>query len=83
MPSRTLLTRAEVDIAQRGHNCQANGRHRIEKGDVRLKIRKERSWEHYCVACGSAILARDAAKLSMVQANLRDGTPTLSNDEDS
>lgn len=82
MPSRTLISRVEVDVAQRGHNCQGNSRHRIEKGHIRLKIRNERSWDHYCVACGGAILARDAAKLARVHASLTEGIPTLLNEED-
>jgi hypothetical protein len=60
---RSLVERAQVDEAGRAHNCQANSRHRILKGDKRLKVRNGRSWDHYCVECGRTIVGRDIKKL--------------------
>ena len=56
---KSLRIRAEVDVAQRAHNCQGNVRHRIERGDKRLKVRNGRSWEHYCLECARTIVRRD------------------------
>lgn len=67
MATKSLVIRAEVDTAGKAHNCQASARHRIEKGDVRLKVRKGRSWEHYCLACAQKIIGLDIARLTELQ----------------
>lgn len=63
MANKTLLIGTKVDKAKRAHNCQANAKHRIEKGDIRLGVRNERSWDHYCLECAEKIVARDIGKL--------------------
>ncbi len=61
---KSLVTRIEVDVAKRAHNCQGNARHRIESGDKRLKVRRgARSWDHYCLECAKAIVQRDVVAL--------------------
>jgi hypothetical protein len=64
---RSLVIRVEFDRAKRSHGCQANGRHRIERGDIRLKVRKGRSWDHYCSACAENIIAHDIEKLTALR----------------
>lgn len=64
---KSLVDRVEIDTAKRSHNCQANNRHRIEKGDLRLKVRVDRTWEHYCRACAEKIISKDIAKLTDLQ----------------
>ena len=61
---KTLVEMAFVDVASRTHKCQANARHVIEKGDRRLKVKNNRSWDHYCLACASQIIEKDIAKLN-------------------
>jgi len=78
MAIKSLVVRVEVDTAGRAHNCQANAKHRIKKGDVRLKVRNGRSWNHYCRACAETIIARDITKL----AALRNLTPMASQKND-
>lgn len=63
MAIKSLVTQVEVDRAGKAHNCQANAKHRIEKGDIRLKVRNGRSWDHYCLACAKNIIGRDIEKL--------------------
>lgn len=60
---KSLVERIEVDQAGKAHNCQANARHRIEKGNKRLKVRNGRSWDHYCLECARTIIQRDIAAL--------------------
>jgi hypothetical protein len=60
---KSLVIRVEVDEALKSHDCQANSRHRIERGHRRLKVRNGRSWDHYCVPCAVAILDHDIAEL--------------------
>lgn len=74
MATRSLVIRVEVDHALKAHNCQANARHRLERGDKRLKVRNGRSWDHYCVHCATGILTRDLMKLRALLSQF-DGTP--------
>ena len=64
---KSLLIQVEVDEALKAHNCQANARHRIERGDRRLKVRNGRSWDHYCVSCAATIIGRDITELQELQ----------------
>ena len=68
MAIRSLVVQVGVDVAGKSHNCQANSKHRINMGDVRLKVRNGRSWDHYCRACAEAIIARDLEKLAALRA---------------
>jgi hypothetical protein len=67
MATKSLIIRTEVDTAGKAHNCQASAKHRIERGDVRLKVRNGRSWDHYCLACAQKIIGIDIAKLLQLQ----------------
>lgn len=64
MATKSLVIQARVDVAGKSHNCQANRRHRIAMGEVRLKVRNGRSWDHYCRNCAEAIISRDLRKLA-------------------
>ena len=74
MATKSLVIRVEIDHALKAHNCQANNRHRLERGDRRLKVRNGRSWDHYCVPCATNILARDLAKLRALLAQFDSGS---------
>lgn len=67
MATKSLITPVRVERAERAHNCQANARHRIERGDVRLKVRNGRGWDHYCRDCAAKIISRDIEKLRSLQ----------------
>jgi hypothetical protein len=64
---KSLVIRVEIDQALKAHNCQANARHRVQRGDRRLKVRNGRSWDHYCTACAAVILERDIAELQTLR----------------
>lgn len=64
MAIKSLIVQVRVDTAGKAHNCQANSKHRIEKGDTRLKVRNGRSWNHYCCHCAKTIIDRDMRKLT-------------------
>jgi len=64
---KSLLIRVEIDQAINAHNCQANARHRLTSGDKRLKVRKGRSWEHYCGPCAAVMIDRDIAELQTLR----------------
>jgi hypothetical protein len=67
---KSLLIRTEIDTVQRAHNCQANARHRLERGHKRLKVRNGRSWDHYCVDCARRMVDGDLKRLRDLQARL-------------
>lgn len=77
MATKSLVMRVQIDHALKAHNCQANARHRLEKGDRRLKVRNGRSWDHYCVPCATNILTRDMAKLRAFLAQFDNGPDVL------
>ena len=68
---KTILIKISVDEAARAHDCQHNSRHRLERGHRRLKVKKDRSNEHFCVPCALAIIERDIAKLQVIAQQLR------------
>jgi hypothetical protein len=67
MAIKSLVVQVGVDTAGKAHNCQASAKHRIERGDVRLKVRNGRGWDHYCRACALSIISRDISKLTALQ----------------
>lgn len=67
---RSLVTRTEVDEAQRSHNCQGNRGHRINRGDKRLKVIDGRGHDHYCIDCAKTITKRDIERLEAIARQL-------------
>lgn len=68
---KSILQRVEVDEARQAHNCQHNSAHRLQRGEKRLKLWKQRSTEHFCVDCSLDIIARDIKKLQELEEKLR------------
>jgi hypothetical protein len=67
MAIKSLVVQVGIDTAGKAHNCQASAKHRIERGDVRLKVRNGRGWDHYCSDCATRIISRDIEKLAALQ----------------
>ena len=60
MAIKSLRIKTDVDVALKAHNCHGNSRHRIQRGDKRLKVRNEwGGWTHYCSECARTIFRRD------------------------
>lgn len=70
---KSIIRRVAVDEARKAHNCQHNPNHRLEQGDMRLKVWNQRSADHYCVDCALNIIERDIAKLGELAQQLRTG----------
>ena len=68
---KSLIIRCEIDVAQRAHNCKGNARHRIEKGDRRLKVRYKRTWHHYCLQCANVIVRHNRGIIDELAHNLQ------------
>lgn len=60
---KSLIVQFDFDLAIRAHNCQSNARHRIERGEIRLKVKNGRGWDHYCKSCAVAIIEKDIERL--------------------
>ena len=74
MARRSLLHRPRsivVDQAVHSHDCQGSSKHRLVRGDRRLKAPRDRGHEHYCVACALAIIQDDIEKLQALAHQLR------------
>lgn len=69
---KSIIQRIEIDQAKKAHNCQHNQRHRVERGDRRLKVSSDRSAEYYCIACARGIIERDIATLRDLAVQLQD-----------
>lgn len=67
---KSFIASIEIDEAQRAHNCQHNAAHRIVKGDRRLKLKVERTAEHFCRECAVQFLKADVKKLEALIAEL-------------
>jgi hypothetical protein len=72
---KSILLRIEVDRAQRAHNCQHNGRHRLQRGDLRLKVIQNRSPEHFCVPCGLKFVRLGIDRLQELERRLAPANP--------
>jgi hypothetical protein len=75
MAHKSILVAVSVDEAGKAHDCQHNKKHRLERGNRRLKVRKDRSYEHFCVECALGIIERDIATLTMLAKQLRGEAP--------
>lgn len=60
---KSFVNGLSIDRAGNSHNCQNDSGHRIRKGDARLKVRVDRSHEHYCLACAKRFLEADIEKI--------------------
>lgn len=72
MARKSLVQRSLVDSVVNAHNCQANGNHRLVRGQKRLKVYEGRSHLHYCKECALAIVEHDIEKLTQLARQLRD-----------
>jgi hypothetical protein len=70
---RSLLIKVEIDTAQRAHRCQANGRHEIKRGDLRLNVRAGRGWDRSCMDCARKIVDGSLVSLTAVSSGLGSG----------
>lgn len=68
MARKSLVQRCAVDVAIRAHDCQHNRKHRLARGDKRLKVWNGRSPDHYCAACALATIKADISKLQALAA---------------
>jgi len=72
MARKSLVQRSKIDEALKAHNCQANAKHRLERGDCRLKVYVNRSYDHYCAQCALKIIEADIAKLKKLACQLKE-----------
>ncbi len=71
MGQKSFLSRLEIDAAQKAHNCQHSKKHRIQKGDRRLKVSEGYSVSYYCLVCAVKFVENDSQGLSDLLVALR------------
>ena len=74
MARKSLVQRVLVESTKAAHDCRANKRHRLHKGDPRLKVFVGRSAVHYCQACAVKIVEHDIEKLQDIARQLAEGS---------
>jgi hypothetical protein len=70
---KSFIQPMSIDRAGRAHSCQHSAAHVLQKGDVRLKLRVDRSYEHFCRDCAIASLQADILTLQLLVEELRRG----------
>lgn len=64
---KTLIKPIAVDDAQRAHSCQHVPSHRVLQGEKRLKLKVNRTYEHFCTICALQIIEADIQKLQRIK----------------
>ncbi|WP_025849458.1 hypothetical protein [Paenibacillus ehimensis] len=67
---KTFIKSIEVDEAKRAHSCQHVSSHRIQTGEKRLKLKVERTFEHFCTPCALKMIDSDIEKLQNIRTQL-------------
>ena len=68
---KSFVKTIAIDHALKSHNCQHSNAHRLAKGDIRLSLKTQRSYEYYCGSCAIASLEADICKLNEFLSALR------------
>jgi hypothetical protein len=67
---KSFLPQLSVDHALKAHDCQHNQCHRLHCGDARLKVKVQRTYEHFCTQCALEIINRDIGILTALAGQL-------------
>ena len=60
---KSFIKTLSIDTAQKSHSCKHNGKHIISKGNKRLKLKVNRTYEHFCIICAKDFIQNDINKL--------------------
>jgi hypothetical protein len=67
---KSLTLSMSVDRASKRHTCQHSKKHVIAKGDLRLKVKVGRGYDHYCLQCARKFLSLSIESLQKLEAEL-------------
>lgn len=62
--TKTLIINASFDVAKKSHKCQANSKHQLTQGSLRLKVKNGLGFDYYCSDCAKKIFDIDIQKLT-------------------
>jgi DNA-binding transcriptional regulator GbsR (MarR family) len=68
--TKSFLKNISIDTAKRSHFCQHNKKHKINKGDKRLKFKEGRAFQHFCIECAKESLKKDINELNALLTEL-------------
>ena len=67
---KSFLKNISIDTAKLSHFCKHNKKHKINKGDKRLKLKEGRASQHFCIECAKESLTRDINELNTLLTEL-------------
>lgn len=68
--ARSVLLSLDVDTTVNAHNCKASEKHRLRRGDKRLKVKlpgTQQSPDHYCKTCAQKMISDSLKRLQELQ----------------
>ena len=68
--AKSFLKNISIDTAKLTHFCKHNRKHKINKGDKRLKLKEGRASQHFCIECAKESLRKDINELSSLLTKL-------------
>ena len=78
-PRSFVVGSLSIDHAKRAHNCQHSSKHRIVRGEPRLKVKVGRTVEHYCLACAIGFVDRDIETLRDLRSGMQEARAKFEN----
>jgi hypothetical protein len=68
--TKSFLKNISIDTAKQSHFCKHNKKHKINKGDKRLKFKEGRAYQHFCIECAKESLTKDINELNTLLTEL-------------
>jgi hypothetical protein len=62
--TKSFLKNISIDTAKSSHSCKHNKKHKINKGDKRLKLKKNRAFQHFFFFFSKESLKKDISELN-------------------
>jgi ribosomal protein S4E len=70
--AKSFLQTISIDKAIKSHSCKHNKKHIINKGDIRLKLKVGRTFQHFCIECAKESLEKDIKELNTILIELNE-----------
>jgi predicted lipase len=68
--AKSFLKNISIDTAKVSHSCKHNKKHKISKGDKRLKLKEGQASQHFCIECAKESLKKDITELTTLLTEL-------------
>jgi hypothetical protein len=68
--TKSFVKNISIDTAKKSHFCKHNKKHKINKGDKRLKLKESRASQYFCIECAKESLNKDINELNTLLTEL-------------